>query len=165
MPSGEAGRVVSFLVIIHSFTNDQTCLLCYHYQDTHHRSSSRYQALQVNLIHAMKQSQFCFFFVLSGHRMQSACISLVSFRIQDSGYGLHRCGNKDHGGLSLARTYPSPSGHAPAAIWICGHQGLSVHSILVILFKRFISNRGRTSLTAEREVAGSIPGADQYSGS
>ena len=132
---------------------------------THHISSYWWQALQVNLIHAMKQSQFCFFFVLSGHRMQSACISLVSFRIQDSGYGLHRCGNKDHGGLSLARTYPSPSGHAPAAIWICGHQGLSAHSILVILFKRFISNRGRTSLTAEREVAGSIPGADQYSGS
>ena len=122
--------MVSFLVIIHSFTNDQTCLLCYHYQDTHHRSS-RYQALQVNLINAMKQSQFCFFFVLSGHRMQSACISLVSFRIQDSGYGLHRWGNKDHGGLSPGRTCPSPSGHAPAAVWICGHQGLSAHSILV----------------------------------
>ena len=106
-----------------------------------------------------------FLFVPSGHRMQSACFSLVSFRIQDSGNGLHRCGNKDHGGLSPARTYPSPSGHAPAAIWICGHQGLSAHSILVILFKLFITNRSGTSLTAEREVAGSIPGADQYSGS
>ena len=98
-----------------------------------------------------------FLFVLSGHRMQSACFSLVSFRIQDSGNGLHRCGNQDHGGLSPARTYTSPSGHAPAAIWICGHQGLSAHSILVILFKLFISNRGRTSLTAEREVAGFEP--------
>ena len=98
-----------------------------------------------------------FLFVLSGHRVQSACFSLVSLRIQDSGNGLHRCGNKNHGGLSPARTYTSPSGHSPAAIWICGHQGLSAHSILVILFKLFISNCGRTSLTAEREVAGSIP--------
>ena len=60
--------------------------------------------------------------------MQSACITLVSFRVQDSRNRLYRCGNQGHGGPSPTRTQTPPSEHPPATSRICWHQGRSVHN-------------------------------------